>query len=106
MAHGRGWVMANDCVRVAVGAALPATVFPLRCAPPVHQPCLANTMLLLSSLACSNLVYMGMGEPMHNLEAVLPSVDILCQPLGMHFSYNKVRGYGGGVAVVWWGSGG
>jgi adenine C2-methylase RlmN of 23S rRNA A2503 and tRNA A37 len=34
---------------------------------------------------------MGMGEPMHNLEAVLPSVDILCQPLGMHFSYNKVR---------------
>ena len=47
---------------------------------------------LLSSRPCSNLVYMGMGEPMHNLEAVLPSIDILCQPLGMHFSYNKVRG--------------
>lgn len=40
---------------------------------------------------CSNLVYMGMGEPLHNLPGVLPSVETLCQPLGLHFSYNKVR---------------
>ena len=46
---------------------------------------------------CSNLVYMGMGEPMHNLPAVLPSIETLCQPMGMHFSYNKacVQGQGG-----------
>ena len=103
MAGAVRWLM-TVCAWPPVQHCLPLS--PLRCAPPAHQPCLADTMLLLSSLACSNLVYMGMGEPMHNLGAVLPSVDILCQPLGMHFSYNKVRGYGGGVAVVWWGSGG
>lgn len=34
---------------------------------------------------------MGMGEPMHNLPAVIPSIETLCQPLGMHLSANKVR---------------
>lgn len=38
----------------------------------------------------TNVVYMGMGEPMHNLPAVLPSLDILVQPLGLHLSRNKV----------------
>jgi hypothetical protein len=27
---------------------------------------------------------------MHNLEAVLPSIDTLSQPLGMHFAASKV----------------
>lgn len=38
----------------------------------------------------TNVVYMGMGEPMDNLEAVLPSIDTLAHPLGLHLSYNKV----------------
>lgn len=38
----------------------------------------------------TNLVYMGMGEPMHNLPAVVPSIETLCQPLGMHLSANKI----------------
>lgn len=35
-------------------------------------------------------VFMGMGEPLHNLDAVLAACDILCDPQGLHFSYNKV----------------
>ena len=31
-----------------------------------------------------------MGEPLHNLEAVLQAVDIACHPLGLHFSERKV----------------
>ena len=38
----------------------------------------------------TNIVYMGLGEPMDNLDAVLPSIDIVTQPMGLHFSYNKV----------------
>eukprot|EP00887_Chlorella_sp_A99_P001273 scaffold14.g1273.t1 len=32
----------------------------------------------------------GMGEPMHNLDAVLPSVEILCHPMGLHLSATKI----------------
>eukprot|EP00882_Tetradesmus_deserticola_P014997 GHRQ01015964.1.p2 GENE.GHRQ01015964.1~~GHRQ01015964.1.p2 ORF type:complete len:123 (-),score=24.77 GHRQ01015964.1:481-849(-) len=38
----------------------------------------------------SNVVFMGMGEPLHNYEAVSAAVDIMCQPLGLHMSHNKV----------------
>ncbi|KAF6259257.1 hypothetical protein COO60DRAFT_1270164 [Scenedesmus sp. NREL 46B-D3] len=38
----------------------------------------------------TNVVFMGMGEPLHNYEAVMAAVDILCQPLGLHMSHNKV----------------
>lgn len=38
----------------------------------------------------TNLVFMGMGEPMDNLENVLKSIDILKNPLGLDFSYRKI----------------
>lgn len=38
----------------------------------------------------TNIVYMGQGEPCDNLPAVLPSIDIITQPLGLHLSSNKV----------------
>jgi 23S rRNA (adenine2503-C2)-methyltransferase len=38
----------------------------------------------------TNLVYMGMGEPLDNLEHVLTSTHIFCDPLGPHFSPNKI----------------
>lgn len=38
----------------------------------------------------TNVVYMGQGEPLHNLTNVLPSVEIICHPLGLHMSHNKV----------------
>ena len=37
-----------------------------------------------------NIVFMGMGEPLHNLEAVLSAVDILVDEAGFAFSRNKV----------------
>ena len=38
----------------------------------------------------TNVVFMGMGEPLHNIEAVLAAVDILVDPRGLAFSRNKV----------------
>lgn len=32
----------------------------------------------------------GMGEPLHNLEAVVRAIAILCHPQGLQFSPNKV----------------
>lgn len=33
---------------------------------------------------------MGTGEPMHNLDAVLTALDVFTDPLGLHFSHNKI----------------
>lgn len=38
----------------------------------------------------TNIVYMGMGEPMDNLDGVLPSLEVMLHPMGLHFSYNKI----------------
>jgi 23S rRNA (adenine2503-C2)-methyltransferase len=38
----------------------------------------------------SNVVFMGMGEPMHNIDAVIPATDILIDRLGLDFSARKV----------------
>lgn len=38
----------------------------------------------------TNVVFMGMGEPLHNYEAVMAAVDVMCHPLGLHMSHNKV----------------
>ena len=38
----------------------------------------------------TNVVFMGMGEPLHNIDAVLAAVDILTDPRGLALSHNKV----------------
>ena len=38
----------------------------------------------------TNLVYMGMGEPLHNYDNVLRSLKILLDPFGMKFSHKRV----------------
>ena len=38
----------------------------------------------------SNVVFMGMGEPLHNIDEVLKAVDILLDEKGLAFSRNKV----------------
>jgi 23S rRNA (adenine2503-C2)-methyltransferase len=38
----------------------------------------------------TNIVYMGMGEPLDNLEAVVGSLNIVKDHAGLHFSHNKV----------------
>src|SRR5205814_9401237 len=37
-----------------------------------------------------NLVLMGMGEPLHNYEAVMKAVDILSDPEGLHLSSKRI----------------
>jgi 23S rRNA (adenine2503-C2)-methyltransferase len=38
----------------------------------------------------TNIVFMGMGEPLHNLESVLDSIDILTHPHGFNLSHRKI----------------
>lgn len=38
----------------------------------------------------SNIVFMGMGEPLHNLENVLAAIDILINPHGFNLSHRKI----------------
>ncbi|MGE4232706.1 MAG: 23S rRNA (adenine(2503)-C(2))-methyltransferase RlmN [Bacteriovoracia bacterium] len=38
----------------------------------------------------SNIVYMGMGEPLHNLENVARSVEVLVRQSGLNFSKRKI----------------
>lgn len=42
------------------------------------------------SESLSNIVFMGMGEPMDNLEAVLTTIDILTAPWGMAWSPKRI----------------
>eukprot|EP00877_Chromochloris_zofingiensis_P015210 jgi/Chrzof1/9943/Cz04g21170.t1 len=42
------------------------------------------------TMPITNVVFMGMGEPFHNLEAVLNAVDIMCHTKGLQMSHNKV----------------
>ncbi|MFH1132597.1 MAG: 23S rRNA (adenine(2503)-C(2))-methyltransferase RlmN [Pseudomonadota bacterium] len=46
--------------------------------------------MLLENQRISNLVFMGMGEPMANLDNVLTAVEILCQDIGANFSPRKI----------------
>lgn len=38
----------------------------------------------------TNLVYMGMGEPLHNFAGVTRSIDLLCDPQGIDFSHRRI----------------
>ena len=44
---------------------------------------------------------MGMGEPLHNMEAVVPSINILTHPLGLHLSNYKVGALVGSPPGGW-----
>lgn len=37
-----------------------------------------------------NLVFMGMGEPLHNLEHVARAIEVLCHPLGVGMSPSRI----------------
>ena len=38
----------------------------------------------------TNIVYMGMGEPLHNFKAVVESARIICNPLGLDLSPKRI----------------
>jgi 23S rRNA (adenine2503-C2)-methyltransferase len=40
--------------------------------------------------ALRNLVFMGMGEPLHNYDAVMKAVEILCDPQGLAFAGRRI----------------
>ncbi len=40
--------------------------------------------------ALTNIVFMGMGEPLHNLDALLPAIDILTSPWGLGISSRRI----------------
>ena len=40
--------------------------------------------------ALTNLVFMGMGEPLHNLDALLPALEILTSPWGLGMSPRRI----------------
>jgi 23S rRNA (adenine2503-C2)-methyltransferase len=54
----------------------------------VEQVVQARRMVGASEV--SNVVFMGMGEPLHNVDEVLKAVSILLDPKGLGFSRNKV----------------
>ncbi|MCC7104234.1 MAG: 23S rRNA (adenine(2503)-C(2))-methyltransferase RlmN [Chloroflexi bacterium] len=38
----------------------------------------------------THVVFMGMGEPLHNYEATLRAIRLLCDPAGMHLSQRRI----------------
>lgn len=73
---------------------------------PPHGGCCLAAFLLQMVVACrvlaaedgpdkatiTNVVFMGMGEPLDNLDSVMAAVDIMTHPLGLHMSRYKVCG--------------
>jgi hypothetical protein len=62
------------------------------CLPALLQLVAANRLMEADGDAATltNVVFMGMGEPLHNLPAVLAACEAMCCPLGLHMSHNKV----------------
>lgn len=58
----------------------------------VSQVYLANEILREEGedMLVRNIVFMGMGEPLDNMDAVLKAVDILCHPLGANMSRRRM----------------
>lgn len=43
-----------------------------------------------TSAASLNIVFMGMGEPLHNVEALIRALDVLCDPAGLGVAPSRV----------------
>lgn len=57
------------------------------------QVVIANRVLAADPAAdacITNVVFMGMGEPLHNYDSVMAAIDIMVHPRGLHMSHNKV----------------
>jgi len=50
----------------------------------------------------TNVVFMGMGEPLDNVEAVFKTVDILCNDFGRNFSRKKITISTSGIVPEMW----
>ncbi|KAK6931067.1 Radical SAM [Dillenia turbinata] len=56
----------------------------------VEQAVFARRLLTSEVGSITNVVFMGMGEPLHNIENVLRASDIMVHEQGLHFSPRKV----------------
>ncbi|XP_011086555.1 uncharacterized protein LOC105168251 [Sesamum indicum] len=56
----------------------------------VEQAVFARRLLSREVGTITNVVFMGMGEPLHNIENVIKAADILVDEHGLHFSPRKV----------------
>lgn len=56
----------------------------------VEQALLARRLLSSEVGSITNVVFMGMGEPLHNLENVLKASEIMVDEQGLHFSPRKI----------------
>ncbi|XP_027154181.1 uncharacterized protein LOC113754060 isoform X2 [Coffea eugenioides] len=56
----------------------------------VEQAVLARRLLSSEVGSITNVVFMGMGEPLHNFENVLKASEIMVDEQGLHFSPRKV----------------
>lgn len=54
------------------------------------QPLQAGQLAAARGQRLTNLVFMGMGEPLHNLDALLPALDVCLDDLGLNFSHRRV----------------
>jgi 23S rRNA (adenine2503-C2)-methyltransferase len=62
----------------------------LRPAEIVNQVYAVNGELFIRGARLSNLVFMGMGEPLANLENLLPALEILMDQRGLDFSSRRI----------------
>ncbi|KAL3501195.1 hypothetical protein ACH5RR_035644 [Cinchona calisaya] len=56
----------------------------------VEQAVLARRLLSTEVGSITNVVFMGMGEPLHNFENVIKATEIMVDEQGLHFSPRKV----------------
>lgn len=56
----------------------------------VEQAVFARRLLTSEVGSITNVVFMGMGEPLHNVDNVIKAADILVDEHGLHFSPRKV----------------
>lgn len=56
----------------------------------VEQAVYARRLLTNEVGSITNVVFMGMGEPFHNIENVIKAADIMVDEQGLHFSPRKV----------------
>ncbi|KAL6969470.1 23S rRNA (adenine(2503)-C(2))-methyltransferase [Sarracenia purpurea var. burkii] len=56
----------------------------------VEQAVFARRLLSGEVGSITNVVFMGMGEPLHNIENVIKAADIMVHDQGLHFSPRKV----------------
>ncbi|KAJ1384892.1 Ribosomal RNA large subunit methyltransferase RlmN/Cfr [Sesbania bispinosa] len=56
----------------------------------VEQAVFARRLLTSDFGSITNVVFMGMGEPLHNIDNVIKAADIMVDEQGLHFSPRKV----------------